>query len=544
MTAPTHALWGAVSYAGACALAGHAPAPLALGVAAVAAWLPDADTPSTRAGRVLFPLAIWIERRWGHRSVTHSLVGWLVFALVLTPLLFLLPVASVWFGAALCGYASHLLGDAATKSGVPLLWPSRARFVFPGNDNLRFITGSKAEGAVFAVLLLVGLLLLPLSTLGARRILHLATGTLSGAVRDVEDWSQTHRLQAQIEGFDVLNQRLVSGTYHIVGRRGDGKLVVEHDGAFPDQNAQSGYWILADTGEETHRIAPRKVRVEQLGPRTDHTQVLRVQNLTFAALARALGQAAAPSLQQNDASDAPFWRGRSEGINSVLLTGEGECFPFPQDAASAPQDVPDLGLKTVVFTGQKVRFDLAQLRHLTLAGGRIALKSATLSVTLPGGARVPSVSLASRRATLLAPSLRRPSDFLVRSGDLVTSGQRLSRPFAQSIEIEPTPEQRHRQNQAEAAARELVVLEAEERALKRGPLWASLAESFRARRAVLEAQAAWQMPVPPQVKAPPPLIAPFDAVVEAVEWEPPTIPTQKGEVAQHTARVTLARIRR
>lgn len=269
---------------------------------------------------------------------------------------------------------------------------------------------------------------------------------------------------------------------------------------------------------------------------------MRVQNLTFAALARALTQSIAPSLRELEISDAPFWRGRGEGVNAVLITGEGECFPFPQDATSAPQDVPDLGLKTVTFSGQKVKFDLAQLRHLTLAGSRIALKSATLSVTLPKGAKVPSLSFPTRRVTLLAPSLRRPSDLLARAGDLVQSGQRLSRPFAQSLEIEPTSQQRQLEARAEVATRELIALEAEERALKRGPLWAQLHESFKSRRAALESQAAWQMPVPPQIKAPPALLAPFEAVIETVEWEPPTIPTRAGEVAQHTARVTLAQI--
>ena len=39
------------------------------------------------------------------------------------------------------GYLSHLLGDWLTNSGVPLLWPSKRRFVSP----LKLCTGDFRE---------------------------------------------------------------------------------------------------------------------------------------------------------------------------------------------------------------------------------------------------------------------------------------------------------------------------------------------------------------------------------------------------------------
>ncbi|MDD2943658.1 MAG: metal-dependent hydrolase, partial [bacterium] len=46
------------------------------------------------------------------------------------------------------GYLSHLLGDWLTNSGVPLLWPSKMRFVSP----LKLCTGDFRE-YILAVLM-------------------------------------------------------------------------------------------------------------------------------------------------------------------------------------------------------------------------------------------------------------------------------------------------------------------------------------------------------------------------------------------------------
>ena len=89
-----------------------------------------------------------------------------------------------------------------------------------------------------------------------------------------------------------------------------------------------------------------------------------------------------------------------------------------------------------------------------------------------------------------------------------------------------------------------LALEAEERAMKRSSLWGELRVSFAQRRRALETQAAWRMPPAPRATPPRPVSAPFDAVVEAVEWEPPTVPTQRGERPEHAARVTLVQVLR
>lgn len=88
---------------------------------------------------------------FGHRGITHSLL-----ALGLLVALGELPVFP-WHWLHLgfligWGYASHLLADALTKQGVPLLWPLDRRFGFPPFRALRLTTGRFMEYALVAVL--------------------------------------------------------------------------------------------------------------------------------------------------------------------------------------------------------------------------------------------------------------------------------------------------------------------------------------------------------------------------------------------------------
>lgn len=139
---------------------------LLVGCAALGALLPDLDaTRSTvkylRLGRRFQPF-LWparvLSRELGHRGPLHSLAGiTLLWVWLGLPTL-------LWLGwrpafALALGILSHLLGDASTRSGVPLLYPKRGRWhLLP--PSWRLVTGSAMEDAVFGALLLPLLLLL------------------------------------------------------------------------------------------------------------------------------------------------------------------------------------------------------------------------------------------------------------------------------------------------------------------------------------------------------------------------------------------------
>lgn len=99
------------------------PLPLLL-VAGLLGLLPDVDTQASVVGRALPWLSGPLERRYGHRTLTHSLAAVGVVAGV-TALFY--GEGWSWLTAA---YASHLVVDMVVGIGVPLLYPLPHLFYF------------------------------------------------------------------------------------------------------------------------------------------------------------------------------------------------------------------------------------------------------------------------------------------------------------------------------------------------------------------------------------------------------------------------------
>ena len=86
-----------------------------------------------------------LHRTFGHRGAMHSLRGLLFVGLLVLPSLALFGWSSWPIALALwLGYASHLILDACTRSGIPFRWPARNTIhLLP--SSLRFTTGSPME---------------------------------------------------------------------------------------------------------------------------------------------------------------------------------------------------------------------------------------------------------------------------------------------------------------------------------------------------------------------------------------------------------------
>lgn len=184
MKAPTHIAFGLLCATCTFSLAARSlpndwPA---LGGVVLGSLLPDLDSPKSILGRLLPFISLPIERRWGHRTFTHSLLALAAVALVLLPLYLLSKTA---YAGLLIGYASHLLADCATKTGAPIFYPYRARYVLPASDRFRFHSGSTGEVILLAVLLLLLVLVFPLSqTGGVWKALRTWAGTQGMAYRE------------------------------------------------------------------------------------------------------------------------------------------------------------------------------------------------------------------------------------------------------------------------------------------------------------------------------------------------------------------------
>lgn len=123
----------------------------------VFALLPDVDHPDSLIGRVFGPLSQYIQRRWGHRTITHS-----VFA-ILAVMLFLLPLSLVffyqvgkfptWYAAASLAFASHVFIDLFNRSGVRLFAPfSNKEYISFRTPGLRILVNSLQEYVLLFVI--------------------------------------------------------------------------------------------------------------------------------------------------------------------------------------------------------------------------------------------------------------------------------------------------------------------------------------------------------------------------------------------------------
>ncbi len=120
--------------------------------AAVFSLLPDMDMTYSYMGKVFGPFALAVNRKYGHRTVTHSLLA-LGLVSVIAAVAWALGLVSLGFAeAAVLGYASHLLLDLLNPTGLPLLWPKSLWFVLLGG---RIVVGELVEQIAFWALLLL-----------------------------------------------------------------------------------------------------------------------------------------------------------------------------------------------------------------------------------------------------------------------------------------------------------------------------------------------------------------------------------------------------
>lgn len=135
-----------------------------LPVILIASLLPDIDHTRSMIGKLFLPVAKSINRRYGHRTITHSIFVWIgLTALVSSFQATYFPsmkIAQV-FGLA---YGSHLIFDMMTVQGVPLFFPFKKNAcVIPGNPEMRLRTSNiRQETMVFCVFIMSAIFMKPL----------------------------------------------------------------------------------------------------------------------------------------------------------------------------------------------------------------------------------------------------------------------------------------------------------------------------------------------------------------------------------------------
>jgi inner membrane protein len=226
MLAKTHILFGAAAGS---LLVGTAD-PLCLGAAAIASQLPDVDTSKSIIGRILFPISRLIERRFPHRTITHSFLATIVIAALAWPVRWY--SVPMW-KAALWGYFFGWFADTFTRSGVAAFYPlTLARLVIPANPRLRLASGSKAEYVLMVLLLAVLGVSLHLHTKGGfMRVVTMSLGQPESIVKLYQAEGAKRRINVEITGRYAASNTPLRGNYEVIEASGESFIIRDRDGA-------------------------------------------------------------------------------------------------------------------------------------------------------------------------------------------------------------------------------------------------------------------------------------------------------------------------
>jgi inner membrane protein len=206
--------------------------------AIIGAVLPDIDHPRSMIGKLFPYISIPLERKCGHRTVTHSLIGWVIstmlFGFITLMVIWILNIVLKlgfgvwglvprWIAAFSISYFSHLVLDMFNKRGVQMFWPDSGRDVIPKNAKFRAESGSKSEIFIFLVLLALLIPALPLSKYGIGSSLRWLLATPGSAIEEFKD-QKTHSY-LDFKGILSETKEPIEGTGEIVDVQGQ-RLVI------------------------------------------------------------------------------------------------------------------------------------------------------------------------------------------------------------------------------------------------------------------------------------------------------------------------------
>lgn len=152
MTAPNHIAGGVVFTGLFCSFfsINIFANPIFISVTILGSLLPDIDHTKSWIGKSVYPIAKWLSRNYGHRTITHSiffLIGIFLISLFIEKNFRIdYSISTILFFSIL----SHLIFDMVTISGIPLFYPFyKNPCVLPANPEMRIRSGNmRQEGII------------------------------------------------------------------------------------------------------------------------------------------------------------------------------------------------------------------------------------------------------------------------------------------------------------------------------------------------------------------------------------------------------------
>ena len=124
--------------------------PIFITTTIIGSLLPDIDHTKSWIGKSVYPIAKWLSKNYGHRTITHSIF----FLIIITFISMFIEnnfradysISCILFFSIL----SHLIFDMVTISGIPLFYPLyKNPCVLPANPEMRIRSGNiRQEGII------------------------------------------------------------------------------------------------------------------------------------------------------------------------------------------------------------------------------------------------------------------------------------------------------------------------------------------------------------------------------------------------------------
>ena len=219
MTAPTHITFAEFIYLLILTTTGVSLSAVNASVIAISSLLPDVDTQASTLGRIIPIISTRLERRFGHRTLTHSLPCLVTLGVVALPLYAL---SHSLYACFITGYASHSFLDTMTVNGVKLFYPfSSVKCVFPFEVNnphrYRLQTGSKLDKMLSVIFLIGCIPTFVVAYEGYERFVRTTQQNVEAAARDFNEFSRDHFVLARVAAHNALTKQPLNGQFEIIG---------------------------------------------------------------------------------------------------------------------------------------------------------------------------------------------------------------------------------------------------------------------------------------------------------------------------------------
>ena len=247
MVAGTHFAFSAVLYLGGAAALNYDTDLISFAIAVLCSLGPDIDLPTSKPGRIFFWLSTFLEKRFGHRTITHSWLGVLIIILLASPLYLYEPM---YFWAVVGGYWSHIFIDMMNVRGVDLFWPSQTRLVMPAKRDFRIVVGSKSEMILMIALSFSVLALYPMSSIGLKDGLQSILQNFDIAYDDYMKHAGSQWYKVKLKAIDNLTLQEINCECQVLGAWKNGFIVL-----------QDGKPRAVGMSQSEHNLYPRETQL-------------------------------------------------------------------------------------------------------------------------------------------------------------------------------------------------------------------------------------------------------------------------------------------